>query len=116
VSRSKRLTDARSGSKAELSGMSVLAQSGHSPGRRDLLSANTDFPDFLRASHWNRGAQLALILEATAAFGRFAGLGSSRMAARFTFVASDFACLEPRLCFAYSWPSTGATCGGSVPR
>src|ERR1700682_6223981 len=70
----------------------------------------------LRASYRNRGAQLVLIFEAAAALGRFARLGSSRMATRFTFFTSDPACLEPRLCAAYSWPSTGATCGGSLPR
>jgi hypothetical protein len=76
------------------------------------------FPGFfiLRASYRNRGAQLVLIFEAAAALGCFARLGSSRMAARFTFFTSDTACLEPRLCAAYSWPSTGATCGGSLPR
>src|SRR5664279_1996094 len=70
----------------------------------------------LRASYRNRGSQLVLIFEAAAALGRFARLGSSRMATRFTFFTSDPACLEPRLCAAYSWPSTGATCGGSLPR
>src|ERR1035437_10592452 len=67
----------------------------------------------LRASYRNRGAQLVLIFEAAAALGRFARLGSSRMATRFTFFTSDPACLEPRVCAAYSWPSTGATCGGA---
>src|SRR5260370_19148657 len=38
------------------------------------------------------------------------------MTTRFTFFTSDPACLEPRLCAAYSWPSTGATCGGALPR
>src|SRR5712672_1520336 len=70
----------------------------------------------LRALCRNRAAQLVLIFEAAAALGRFARLGSSRMATRFTFFTSDPACLEPRLCEAYSWPSTGATCGGSLPR
>ena len=62
------------------------------------------------------GAQLVLIFEAAAALGCFARLGSFRMTTRFTFFTSDPACLEPRLCAAYSWPSTGATCGGSLPR
>src|SRR5260370_32861353 len=70
----------------------------------------------LRASYRTRGAELALIFEAAAALGRFARLGSSRMVTRFTFFTSDPACLEPRLCAAYSWPSTGATCGGALPR
>src|SRR6202171_5499091 len=70
----------------------------------------------LRASNRNRGAQLVLIFEAAAALGRFARLGLSRMGTRFTFFTSDPACLEPRLCAAYSWPSTGATCGGALPR
>src|ERR1700722_7918516 len=64
----------------------------------------------------NRGVQLALIFEAAEALGRFARLGSSRMATCFTFFTADPACLEPWLCAAYSWPSTGATCGGSLPR
>jgi hypothetical protein len=61
-------------------------------------------------------AQLVLIFEVAAALERFARFGLSRMATRFTFFRSDPACFEPRLCAAYSWPSTGATCGGSLPR
>jgi hypothetical protein len=71
---------------------------------------------YLRASYRNRGAQLALIFAAAAALGRFASLGASHMATRFTFFTSDPACLEPWLCPAYSWPSVGATCAGSLPR
>src|ERR1039457_5640502 len=70
----------------------------------------------LRASYRNRGAQLVFIFEAAAVLGCFARLGSSRIATRFTFFTSNPAYLEPRLCAAYSWPSTGATCGGSLPR
>src|SRR6202043_1923783 len=70
----------------------------------------------LQASYRNRAAQLAPIFEAAAALGRFARLGLSRMATRFTFFTSDPACLEPWLCAAYSWPSTGKRWGGSLPR
>ena len=86
--------------------------------RRNANNGNYGFPDFLFCEPHvrNRGAQLVLIFEAAAALGRFARLGSSRMATRFTFFTCHPACLEPRLCAAYSWPSTGATCGGSLPR
>src|SRR6202051_4507588 len=77
----------------------------------------TDFPDYLFCEpDVGSGSQPALIFEAAAALGRFARLGSFRLATRFTFFTSDPACLEPWLCAAYSWPSTGATCGGSLPR
>src|SRR5882762_9261727 len=100
--------------------MSALGQSHSEPASACLKSQQRKSPGFLilRASYRNRGAQLALIFEAAAALGRFARLGSSRLATRFTFFtfASDPACLEPRVCAAYSFPSTGATCGGSLPR